>query len=195
MLTQLLIKKYVNISLFTTLKHFETYHRLINLLKNKNEKVTFVFSFLHYCAFSRVVQVLWIYWKQNSFDDYSNWLYFNLVAFENLPDYFNLFSIVYLLYAVKVMHLLYYRNNGICSALLRELLLENNDKFFGKTKVFFKESAKAIKLVFKININEKTLVENIQLFTLFAANCVNFVFILLSKFAVQHFLIMMWNLS
>lgn len=176
-----LFKNSMNFSLITTIKYFENYLYVVDMLKNKDTKTTTIFKLLHCCVYLRIVQVLWLYKKQNSLDDYGNWKYFNLVAFENLPDYFNIISVLYLFYALNVLHLLYYHSNSICNVHLKKLLLERNDSFFDNTKIELKMLAKLIKVVFKYDLNGKSTVENIQMLTLLNANFVNCAYILLSK--------------
>lgn len=131
------------------------------------------------CLFLFVIKLLlqvkalhffFLYFAADYLSERGNILHFNFVALEVLPAYFNLFTAFCCLLASGAFNLMYVRNVGLSSSILRAILLPKKTSFFLQSRFHFGVFDRLSKQFFGYSLNQNVLTENIQPFSLIILN-------------------------
>jgi len=177
----ILLKILIKLKLFSTLNRFADYFQTIDDIKQNDHSVILKINCVKSILYFKSAHYFWLYFSQNKLTKFENIVQFNFIAMENLPAYFNLYVAFFTLISIKLINGLYFENNGICSAILRDLLIHNGMAYFPKSHYEYGKGHKICMNLFRHSLNDSPIWRNIQFYAILLQNILTIMFIIMCK--------------
>ena len=167
-----------------TTRYYTNYFRLIDLIRKKSDfKSRLLVNLIYYDLLLMFVHYLAMYLLHDRLSPEAHIANFNYVFMEHFPAYFNLFGTFDLLLVAQITGVLYFKNTGLCSNILRDILLDRSTALFLRPRIRLRYRAfKLFELLYGYKVNANSIADNLAMMGMAVKTVVNVCLLAVGKF-------------
>ena len=125
-----LLQVALKLKLLEDFTYFKNYFIKIDQVQQGNRNEIAKIYFVRCIILIKAIHFLIFAFFQEKFSNQSNLIQCNIFYLINLPYYFNIWMIFFMLIAIYCSKMFYFLNNGISSRILHQILIKQNNSFF-----------------------------------------------------------------